>query len=77
MVHRLHAGVARTPVVQASGWGPIVGDGGGLVTRLTQLLADGYRVVVAADGEGSAERLAACSATAASTCPSTACGTAT
>ena len=27
--------------------------------RLTQLLADGYRVVVAADGEGSAERLAA------------------
>jgi transcription-repair coupling factor (superfamily II helicase) len=48
----------ETPVVQASGWGPIVGDGGGLVTRLTQLLADGYRVVVAADGEGSAERLA-------------------
>ena len=27
--------------------------------RLTQLLADGYRVVVAADGEGSADRLAA------------------
>ena len=47
-----------TPVVQASGWGPVVGDGSGLVTRLTQLLADGYRVIVAADGEGSAERLA-------------------
>ena len=30
-----------------------------LVHRLTQLLADGYRVVVAADGDGSAERLAA------------------
>ena len=48
-----------TPLVQASGWGPITGDGGALVTRLTQLLADGYRVVVAADGDGSADRLAA------------------
>ena len=44
-----------TPLVQASGWGPVVGDGAGLVARLTQLLADGYRVVVAADGEGSAD----------------------
>ncbi len=40
-----------TPVVQASGWGPIVDGGGGLVARLTQLLAGGYRVVVAADGD--------------------------
>ncbi len=48
-----------TPVVEASGWGPIVGDGAGLVGRLTQLLADGVRVVVAADGDGSAARLAA------------------
>jgi transcription-repair coupling factor (superfamily II helicase) len=48
-----------TPVVQASGWGPVVGDGSGLVTRLTQLLVDGYRVVVAADTESSSERLAA------------------
>ena len=57
---RLGAGVARTRrSSQASGWGPVVGDGAGLVARLTQLLADGYRVVVAADGEGSAERLAA------------------
>jgi len=47
-----------TPVVEASGWGPVVGDGGGLVARLTQLLAGGYRVVVAADGEGSADRVA-------------------
>jgi transcription-repair coupling factor (superfamily II helicase) len=47
-----------TPVVRASGWGPIVGDGSGLVTRLRELLAGGYRVVVAADGDGSAERLA-------------------
>jgi transcription-repair coupling factor (superfamily II helicase) len=48
----------RTPVVRASGWGPVVGDGAGLVTRLRELLAGGYRVVVSADGEGSAERLA-------------------
>ena len=48
-----------TPVVEASGWAPVVGDGAGLVARLTQLLADRYRVIVAADGEGSADRLAA------------------
>ncbi len=47
-----------TPVVQASGWGPVTGDGSGLVTRLTQLLAEGYRIIVAADGDSSAERLA-------------------
>ena len=47
-----------TPMVQASGWGPVTGDGSGLVRRLTQLIAEGDRVVVAADGEGSAERLA-------------------
>jgi transcription-repair coupling factor (superfamily II helicase) len=43
--------------VQASGWGPVGGDGSGLATRLIQLLADGYAVVVAADGAGSAVRL--------------------
>jgi transcription-repair coupling factor (superfamily II helicase) len=48
----------QTPVVRASGWGPIVGDAAGLVTRLGELLAGRYRLVVAADGEGSAERLA-------------------
>jgi transcription-repair coupling factor (superfamily II helicase) len=47
-----------TPVVEASGWGPVVGDGDGLTTRLTHLIAEGYRVVVAADGTGSAGRLA-------------------
>ena len=46
-----------TPVVQASGWGPVAGDGSGLTDRLIQLIGDGYRVVVAADGAGSAERL--------------------
>ncbi len=46
-----------TPVVSAMGWGPVVGDGSGLTERLRDLLADGYRVVVAADGPGSTRRL--------------------
>jgi len=36
-----------TPVVSASGWGPVAGDGSGLTERLVQLIGDGYRVVVA------------------------------
>ena len=48
-----------TPAVQASGWGPVGGDGEGLAARLTQLIGQRYRVVVAADGTGSAERLRA------------------
>jgi transcription-repair coupling factor (superfamily II helicase) len=46
-----------TPLVEAMGWGPVVGDGTGLTDRLRDLLADDYRVVVAADGDGSAKRL--------------------
>ncbi len=46
-----------TPVVQASGWGPVGGDPSGLAERLAQLIGERYRVVVAADGTGSAERL--------------------
>ena len=46
-----------TPLVEAMGWGPVVGDGTGLTDRLRDLIADGYRAVVAADGEGSARRL--------------------
>lgn len=46
-----------TPLVEAMGWGPVVGDGTGLTDRLRDLIADGFRVVVAADGEGSARRL--------------------
>ncbi len=46
-----------TPIVEASGWGPIVGDGSGLTDRLAELIGTGYRVVVAADGTGSAQRL--------------------
>jgi len=50
--------------VQASGWGidaaaeVATGDSGGPTGRLRRLLADGHRVVVAADGEGSADQLA-------------------
>ena len=43
--------------VAATGWNPVVGDGEGLIRQLRQLLEDGYRIVVAADGEGSALRL--------------------
>ena len=46
-----------SPMVNASGWGPVVGDGEGLANRLRDLLADKFRVIVAADGTGSAQRL--------------------
>jgi transcription-repair coupling factor (superfamily II helicase) len=47
------------PVVSARGFDPVVGDGGALVERVRGLLAEGYVVAVAADGTGSADRLAA------------------
>jgi transcription-repair coupling factor (superfamily II helicase) len=46
-----------TPQVQGSGWDPVVGDGTGLLTRLQSLRHEGFRVVVGADGEGSATRV--------------------
>ena len=46
-----------SPMVNAMGWGPVVGDGEGLATRLRELLNDGFTVVVAADGDGSAQRM--------------------
>ena len=46
-----------TPQVLASGWDPVVGDGSGLVQRLVRLQADGFRIVVGADGDGSASRM--------------------
>ncbi|MBI2710873.1 MAG: transcription-repair coupling factor [Actinobacteria bacterium] len=45
--------------VRATGWNPVVGDGAGLVDQAKALLRDCYRLVVTADGEGSAARLAA------------------
>jgi transcription-repair coupling factor (superfamily II helicase) len=48
----------QTPIVGASAWAPVVGDGEALVARLKRLLAGGSRVVVAAESEASAVRLA-------------------
>ena len=46
-----------TAVLAASGWDPVMGDGARLAKQLRELLADGFRVVVAADGKGSAGRI--------------------
>jgi transcription-repair coupling factor (superfamily II helicase) len=46
-----------TATVAAAGWNPVVGEGEHLVRQLQQLLADGYRIIVGADGAGSAGRL--------------------
>jgi transcription-repair coupling factor (superfamily II helicase) len=40
-----------------AGWDPVVGDGSAMVRQVHQLLEDGYRVVVGADGPGSAARV--------------------
>jgi len=46
-----------SPAVEAQGWEPVVGDGGRLAKRLIELTSDGYRVVVCAEGRGSAARM--------------------
>jgi transcription-repair coupling factor (superfamily II helicase) len=43
--------------IAAVGWEPVVGDGSRLTRQLADLSGQGYRVVVGADGEGSAVRL--------------------
>ncbi|HUR77506.1 MAG TPA: transcription-repair coupling factor [Acidimicrobiales bacterium] len=48
-----------TPAVDARVWDPVVGDPTRLVERLKQLTTDGFRITVAADGEGSAARITA------------------
>ena len=52
-----HARRARRRHRRRHGWNPVVGDGEGLTGQLRKLLDEGYRIVVAADGEGSAARL--------------------
>jgi len=47
-----------TPTVPATGWDPVVGDTARLARQLGALVRDGNRVVVCADGEGSAARIA-------------------
>ncbi len=47
-----------TTAIEARSWDPVFGDGSRLTAHVGELLAQGYRVVVAADGQGSAARLA-------------------
>jgi len=47
-----------TTSVEARGWDPVFGDGTRLTRQMGDLLGRGYRVVVAAEGQGSAARLA-------------------
>ncbi|MGD1011581.1 MAG: transcription-repair coupling factor [Acidimicrobiales bacterium] len=44
--------------LQAAGWPPVLGDSAGFARRLGELAASGNRVVICADGRGSAERMA-------------------
>jgi transcription-repair coupling factor (superfamily II helicase) len=46
-----------TTVVPAMGWATTVGDSGAIVMQLRSLSTDGYRIVIAAEGEGSADRI--------------------
>ncbi|MHB1138864.1 MAG: transcription-repair coupling factor family protein, partial [Microthrixaceae bacterium] len=46
-----------SPAVTALAWPPAVGEGEVLLSQLRQLIAEGYSVVVCADGSGSAGRL--------------------
>ena len=48
-----------TPSVTVGGWDPVLGDPERLARQVGDLLARGFTVVVAADGQGSAARLAA------------------
>ena len=47
----------ETPVVVASGWDPVVGDITPRADQLRSFLADGYRVIVAADVPAGVDRL--------------------
>jgi transcription-repair coupling factor (superfamily II helicase) len=49
----------ETTVIPAMGWAVNQGDSTALVSQLRTLVSDGYRVILAADGEGSADRLQA------------------
>ena len=47
----------ETSVVAAQVWDPVVGDGEHLVKQIEGLVREGYRVVVCADGRGTADRM--------------------
>ncbi len=55
--------------LDASAWESVGGDPSGLVRRIERLRAEGFRIVVAADGTGSADRLARSLADAGVTAP--------
>ena len=46
-----------TPQIEAQAWSPVVGDAAALVHRLSKLSAEGYRIVICAEGAGSADRI--------------------
>jgi len=46
-----------TTVVHAQQWDPVVGDGAHLVKQVGDLVRDRYRVIVCADGRGTADRM--------------------
>jgi transcription-repair coupling factor (superfamily II helicase) len=48
----------RTVALQASGWPPVLGDPAVLARRFAELAGSGHRIVICADGRGSAERMA-------------------
>ncbi|HEV3225403.1 MAG TPA: transcription-repair coupling factor [Acidimicrobiales bacterium] len=43
--------------IQAMGWDPVVGNGDRIMSQVANLRQQGYRIVVGADGEGSAARI--------------------
>ncbi|GAC1312319.1 MAG: transcription-repair coupling factor [Acidimicrobiales bacterium] len=47
----------QTTVVQAQAWDPVVGGGEHLVKQVGGFVRDGYRVVVCAEGRGTADRM--------------------
>jgi transcription-repair coupling factor (superfamily II helicase) len=47
----------ETPVLAASAFDPVVGDADALAQRLNALKRDGFRVFIAAEGRGSADRI--------------------
>ena len=47
----------QTTVVQAQAWDPVVGGGEHLVKQVSDFARDGYRVVVCAEGRGTADRM--------------------
>jgi transcription-repair coupling factor (superfamily II helicase) len=49
---------ADTTALVARGWPPVLGDSAGLAKRLGDLSRSGHRVVICADGRGSADRMA-------------------